>query len=120
MHLIMCLRQPDLLLKLVTMLSPSELTANNVPVYRAVQESGQIIITFPRAYHAGFNHGVCPNRFRALFRFSSLLLLFSSTSLRLSTSQPWIGFPPVLMHLTNTGDIKETVYVPVWSLAPLG
>ncbi|KAH7428403.1 hypothetical protein KP509_09G000100 [Ceratopteris richardii] len=49
--------QPDLLHKLVTQLSPSVLRADGVPVYRAVQRPGEFIVTFPRAYHAGFNCG---------------------------------------------------------------
>ncbi|XVF26314.1 hypothetical protein REPUB_Repub14bG0005600 [Reevesia pubescens] len=49
--------QPDLLHELVTQLSPSILKAEGVPVYRAVQHSGEFVLTFPRAYHSGFNCG---------------------------------------------------------------
>ncbi|CAN1169410.1 Lysine-specific demethylase JMJ14 [Linum perenne] len=49
--------QPDLLHGLVTQLSPSVLKAEGVPVYRVVQHSGEFVLTFPRAYHAGFNCG---------------------------------------------------------------
>lgn len=50
---------PGLLFHLVTMLSPLELQRHGVPVVRAVQNAGEFIVTFPRAYHAGFNSGVC-------------------------------------------------------------
>ncbi|KAK6243217.1 hypothetical protein QUC31_009626 [Theobroma cacao] len=49
--------QPDLLHGLVTQLSPSVLKAEGVPVYRAVQRSGEFVLTFPRGYHSGFNCG---------------------------------------------------------------
>ncbi|KDP23713.1 hypothetical protein JCGZ_23546 [Jatropha curcas] len=49
--------QPDLLHKLVTQLSPSILKSEGVPVYRCVQNSGEFVLTFPRAYHSGFNCG---------------------------------------------------------------
>ncbi|KAK7278300.1 hypothetical protein RJT34_23326 [Clitoria ternatea] len=49
--------QPDLLHKLVTQLSPSILRSNGVPVYRCVQSPGEFVLTFPRAYHSGFNCG---------------------------------------------------------------
>ncbi|XP_068656564.1 lysine-specific demethylase JMJ18-like isoform X2 [Aristolochia californica] len=49
--------QPDLLHELVTQLSPSVLKSEGVPVYRAVQQSGEFVLTFPRAYHSGFNCG---------------------------------------------------------------
>ena len=41
----------------VTQLSPSILKSAGVPVYRCVQNAGEFVITFPRAYHAGFNCG---------------------------------------------------------------
>ncbi|KAK9267111.1 hypothetical protein L1049_009530 [Liquidambar formosana] len=49
--------QPDLLHELVTQLSPSVLKSEGVPVYRAVQRSREFVLTFPRAYHSGFNCG---------------------------------------------------------------
>ncbi|KAL9677371.1 hypothetical protein QQ045_005600 [Rhodiola kirilowii] len=49
--------QPDLLHKLVTQLSPSILKSEEVPVYRCVQNKGEFVLTFPRAYHSGFNCG---------------------------------------------------------------
>ncbi|KAH9315560.1 hypothetical protein KI387_024187, partial [Taxus chinensis] len=49
--------QPDLLHKLVTQLSPTVLKSEGVPVYRSIQNSGEFVLTFPRAYHAGFNCG---------------------------------------------------------------
>ncbi|PON63624.1 FY-rich [Parasponia andersonii] len=49
--------QPDLLNELVTQLSPSVLKSEGVPVYRAIQHSGEFVLTFPRAYHSGFNCG---------------------------------------------------------------
>jgi hypothetical protein len=49
--------QPNLLHMLITMLSPRVLQQHNVPIYRMQHEAGTFIITYPRAYHAGFNHG---------------------------------------------------------------
>ncbi|KAF4371633.1 hypothetical protein F8388_026139 [Cannabis sativa] len=42
---------------LVTQLSPSILKSEGVPVYRCVQNAGDFVLTFPRAYHSGFNCG---------------------------------------------------------------
>lgn len=49
--------QPDLLHKLVTQMSPTILKSEGVPVYRCVQNAGEFVLTFPRAYHSGFNSG---------------------------------------------------------------
>ncbi|WOL19306.1 lysine-specific demethylase JMJ703-like [Canna indica] len=49
--------QPDLLHNLVTQFSPSSLRLDGVPVYRCVQNQGEFVLTFPRAYHSGFNCG---------------------------------------------------------------
>ncbi len=50
-------REPDLMQKLVTMLDPATLMAHGVRVYKAVQEEGSFVVTFPRGYHCGFNTG---------------------------------------------------------------
>ncbi|XVE65333.1 hypothetical protein DITRI_Ditri07aG0172600 [Diplodiscus trichospermus] len=47
----------DVLLGKTTLFPPSILLEHNVPVYKAVQKPGEFVITFPRAYHAGFSHG---------------------------------------------------------------
>lgn len=49
--------QPDLLHQLVTIMNPNILMAAGVPIYRTDQQAGEFVITFPRAYHAGFNQG---------------------------------------------------------------
>lgn len=50
--------QPDLLFQLVTMLNPSVLQENDVPVYSVLQEPGNFVITFPKSFHGGFNLGL--------------------------------------------------------------
>jgi histone demethylase JARID1 len=50
-------KQPDILFQRATMISPAMLKHHGVPCYVADQRAGQFIITFPNAYHAGFNHG---------------------------------------------------------------
>lgn len=49
--------QPDLLFQLVTLLTPEQLKKAGVRVFALDQRAGQYVITFPQAYHAGFNHG---------------------------------------------------------------
>lgn len=49
--------QPDLLFQLVTLMPPEKLKKAGVRVYAIDQRAGQMVITFPQAYHAGFNHG---------------------------------------------------------------
>lgn len=77
--------QPDLLHLLVTMLSPRILMENNVPIYHFIQEAGEFVITLPRAYHAGFSHGVCTS---TLF-----ILIDSLIALKVAISLYTIGFP---------------------------
>ncbi|KAI9908289.1 hypothetical protein PsorP6_016452 [Peronosclerospora sorghi] len=48
---------PDLHLHLTTMIPPSVLRAERVRVYTLVQAPGEIMLTFPKAYHCGFSEG---------------------------------------------------------------
>ncbi|KAK0551792.1 hypothetical protein OC844_006522 [Tilletia horrida] len=48
---------PDLLFQLVTMMSPERLREQGVRVYAADQRPNEFVITFPKAYHSGFNQG---------------------------------------------------------------
>uniref|UniRef100_A0A4W4H1X8 [histone H3]-trimethyl-L-lysine(4) demethylase n=1 Tax=Electrophorus electricus TaxID=8005 RepID=A0A4W4H1X8_ELEEL len=49
--------QPDLLHQLVTIMNPNVLMEHGVPVFRTNQCAGEFVVTFPRAYHSGFNQG---------------------------------------------------------------
>ncbi|KAJ3225199.1 hypothetical protein HK099_007211 [Clydaea vesicula] len=48
---------PDLLFHLTTMLSPGVLLEEGVKVVVLDQRPNEFVVTFPQAYHAGFNHG---------------------------------------------------------------
>lgn len=48
---------PDLLFQLVTMMSPEKLQKGGVRVYACDQRANEIVITYPKAYHSGFNQG---------------------------------------------------------------
>ncbi|KAF8638539.1 hypothetical protein AX17_002082 [Amanita inopinata Kibby_2008] len=50
--------QPDLLFQLVTLMNPQRVSEAGVRVYACNQRAGEFVVTFPRAYHAGFNHGL--------------------------------------------------------------
>ncbi|XP_067626700.1 probable lysine-specific demethylase 4A [Eurosta solidaginis] len=41
----------------MTLISPQVLRQNKIPFNKITQEAGEIMITFPFGYHAGFNHG---------------------------------------------------------------
>jgi len=49
--------QPDLLFQLVTLLPPDVLKNAGVNVYAVDQRAGELVVTYPQSYHAGFNHG---------------------------------------------------------------
>jgi histone demethylase JARID1 len=48
---------PDLLQHMTTQISPSRLLTKHVPVYSLIQDEKTFVITFPKAFHAGFSYG---------------------------------------------------------------
>ncbi|RPD66829.1 hypothetical protein L226DRAFT_529234 [Lentinus tigrinus ALCF2SS1-7] len=50
--------QPDLLFQLVTLMNPQRIQDAGVNVFACNQRAGEFVVTFPKAYHAGFNHGL--------------------------------------------------------------
>lgn len=50
--------QPDLLHQLVTICNPLSLIEDKVPIHKVNQFAGEFVVTFPRAYHTGFNQGL--------------------------------------------------------------
>lgn len=48
---------PDLLLQLITMMSPEIARREGVRVYAVNQRANEFVVTYPAAYHSGFNHG---------------------------------------------------------------
>jgi len=57
-----------------TMFPPNVLLEHDVTVYKAVQKPGEFVITFPRAYHAGFSHGNLSLHCWCLYEFVSKYL----------------------------------------------
>lgn len=51
-------RQRDLFHHMTTAANPHLLRSLGVPIHSVHQNAGEFVITFPRAYHAGFNEGL--------------------------------------------------------------
>jgi histone demethylase JARID1 len=49
---------PDLLFHITTFASPKDLVDKGVNISFCDQRAGEFVVTFPRVYHGGFNHGV--------------------------------------------------------------
>ena len=49
---------PNVLLDVITMISPAYLQQQGVTVYKTLQKPGEFILTLPGAYHAGFSTGL--------------------------------------------------------------
>lgn len=51
-------QQPSLLFQLITLMNPGRVKKAGVRVYACDQRANEFVITFPKAYHSGFNQGV--------------------------------------------------------------
>lgn len=49
---------PNILLDVITMVSPSFLRSQGVKVYKTLQRKGEFIVTYPGSYHGGFSTGL--------------------------------------------------------------
>ena len=97
---------PDLLHHITTIMNPNLLQAEGVPIYRTDQHCGEFVVTFPRAYHAGFNQGfnfaeavnVCPPAWvshalvQNLSVFSYVLDIVPSTCLIRAEARKLVSF----------------------------
>lgn len=79
-------QQPSLLYQLVTMMNPGRVKQAGVKVVACDQRPNEFVLTFPKAYHCGFNHGVRP------LLYTYTMLTCSSTSTRQSTLPFQIGY----------------------------
>ena len=50
--------QPDLLFHITTMVAPDRLREHGIQVCETLQAEGEFVVTFPMAYHGGFNMGL--------------------------------------------------------------
>jgi glycopeptide antibiotics resistance protein len=50
-------KSPDQLHHMTTQISPSLLVSQGIPIYQMKHEPRTFLVTFPKAYHAGFNYG---------------------------------------------------------------
>jgi hypothetical protein len=91
-------QQPDLLFHLSTMLSPERLVANGVKVVALDQRPGQLVVTFPQAYHAGFNQGVSLRSYKSLDPHTIVHRLTNITHLAGSST---LQKPSILHRLTG-------------------
>lgn len=116
-------QQPDLLFQLVTLMSPGRLQKHGVRVVVCDQRPNEFVITFPRAYHSGFNHGFnfneavnfalpnwlptglkCVNRYRDIkknpvFSHDELLVTISQHEKSPRASQWCVHSPPSSLSL---------------------
>ncbi|OQO15261.1 hypothetical protein B0A48_00644 [Cryoendolithus antarcticus] len=113
--------QPDILFQLVTLAKPEKLRQAGVRVYALDQHAGQFVVTCPKSYHAGFNHGFNLNeavnfapsdwepfgaegvkrlrdyRKQPCFSHDELLLTAASGSYNITTAK-WLGPAMERMH----------------------
>ena len=91
--------QPDLLFQLVTLMNPKRLTEAGVRVYACNQRAGEFVITFPKAYHAGFNHGV---RYLSYLGAFSIVTLIPTVQFQRGREFRAAGLAPLWTGLRTT------------------
>ncbi|EEB08152.1 histone demethylase Jmj2 [Schizosaccharomyces japonicus yFS275] len=103
------LKEPDLMHQLNTIINPKTLLKNNVDVYFLDQHPNEFIITFPKAFHSGFNHGFNVNE---AVNFAPADWLLNGHSLNSIIDYAKIGKQPAFSHdelLTSMCESTETI-----------
>lgn len=135
-------KYPDLLSHLSFTLCPDALNGI-LPVYALDQRPGEFVLTFPRAYHAGFNHGLnfneaanfapadwlsygqeCLSRYRKhakppVFSHHELLLLATTTK-DLVLAEQLIPHVEEASVLEQEHRLKTLTFVPIFREPPRG
>ncbi|KAA8540727.1 hypothetical protein F0562_024354 [Nyssa sinensis] len=83
-----------------TVMSPEVLISAGVPCCRLVQNAGEFVVTFPRAYHSGFSHG---------FNFGEAANIATPEWLRVAKDaairRASINCPPMVSHFQLLYDL---------------
>ncbi|KAI6675448.1 hypothetical protein NL676_003354 [Syzygium grande] len=83
-----------------TVMSPEVLVGAGVPCCRLVQNAGEFVVTFPRAYHLGFSHGFnCGEA--ANIATPEWLLIAKEAAIRRAS----INYPPMVSHFQLLYDL---------------
>jgi histone demethylase JARID1 len=110
--------QPDLLFQLVTLMNPQRVAEAGVRVSKCNQRAGEFVITFPKAYHCGFNHGLNLNE-AVNFALADWLPLGRECALRYAAHRKI----PVFSHdelLITIAQQSHTIKTAKWLAAPFG
>ncbi|XP_039020190.1 lysine-specific demethylase REF6-like isoform X2 [Hibiscus syriacus] len=83
-----------------TVMSPEVFVHAGIPCCRLVQNAGEFVVTFPRAYHSGFSHG---------FNFGEAANIATPEWLRVATDaairRASINYPPMVSHFQLLYDL---------------
>ncbi|ETS64848.1 hypothetical protein PaG_00816 [Moesziomyces aphidis] len=108
---------PDLLFHLTTMMSPEKLKKEGVRVYACDQRANEFVVTFPKAYHSGFNHGINLNE---AVNFALPDWIFDD--LESVRRYQHFGKPAVFSHdqlLITVSQQSQSIETSVWLEAPM-
>ncbi|KAM1981724.1 hypothetical protein ACFX15_038177 [Malus domestica] len=83
-----------------TVMSPEVFVSSGIPCCRLVQNAGEFVVTFPRAYHTGFSHG---------FNFAEAANIATPEWLRVAKDaairRASINYPPMVSHFQLLYDL---------------
>jgi hypothetical protein len=105
----------DYLNKMTLMIDPLEVLAEGIALYRARQDPGSFILTFPQAYHAGFSHGFNITEAVNFLPKYSLDNIFQADSLYIQTGRiPVLPVEWLLLHNEDVGEDRMRAVIHDW------